>query len=64
MKRSTVLLVVLVSGIAAAVGGVFSVLAKPQAAKKKTPYDPTAAALADIANRGVGKHDWPQWPNR
>ncbi|MCH8829285.1 MAG: PQQ-binding-like beta-propeller repeat protein [Planctomycetes bacterium] len=31
--------------------------AKARAAK----YDPTAAALAEIAKLKVGKHDWPQW---
>ena len=29
--------------------------------KLKTDYDPTAEALADIAKREVGAHDWPQW---
>lgn len=30
-------------------------------ARKATGYDPVAEALADIAKREVGKHDWPQW---
>jgi len=28
---------------------------------KASTYDPTAAALAEIAKMDVGKHDWPQW---
>lgn len=33
--------------------------AKPAA--KSGPYDPTAATMAGIAERKVGKNDWPQW---
>ena len=29
--------------------------------KKSGPYDPTAETMAGIAERKVGKNDWPQW---
>lgn len=60
MKRYLVVLTVIVVSMSQGGGEKFGEAAQPQAAAKK-PYDPTAAALADIAKRAVGKRDWPQW---
>ncbi len=43
------------------IAGIGCAAAVTPAAKKVKQYDPTAAALADIAKLKVGKHDWPQW---
>jgi outer membrane protein assembly factor BamB len=57
MKR--VIQVLTLSAVSAAAVFVLSTFSPAQSGPNK--YDPTAAALADIAKMNVGDHDWPQW---
>jgi outer membrane protein assembly factor BamB len=57
MKR--VIHIITLSAVSVVAIFVLSTLTSAQSGAKK--YDPTAAALADIAKMKVGKHDWPQW---
>lgn len=56
---TTALLGALILG--GAVASTLPVSTLSRAAENNQSYDPTQAALAEIATRDVGPHDWPQW---